>query len=169
MQTLWAPWRESYITKVNSNQHKGCVFCRILKDKKDASNYIFLRGKTCFVVLNIYPYSNGHSLILPNRHIGDLEKLTSDELKEMMELLIQTKSLLEKVLKAHGFNVGFNLGRMAGAGIPKHVHMHVVPRWKGDHNFMPIVSQTKVLSQSLTGIYKSLIHANEKRPRRVRR
>ena len=169
MQSLWAPWREGYITKVIKNQHKGCVFCDILKENKDVKNFIFLRMPLAYAVLNIYPYSNGHCLILPNRHVGDLSKLSSEELKEMMELLLRTKELLDKSLKPHGFNVGFNLGRMAGAGIPKHVHMHVVPRWMGDHNFMPVVCKTKVISQSLKGIYKLLIDANQKRSRRVRR
>ena len=159
MQRLWAPWRETYITKVLNNQHKGCTFCQILKEKKDEKNFIFLRGKLNFAVLNIYPYSNGHCLILPNRHVGDISQMTRAELADMMMLLVKTKALLEKTMKPHAFNVGFNLGRMAGAGIPDHVHMHVVPRWQADHNFMPIVSDTKVISQSLEGIYKSLIHA----------
>jgi ATP adenylyltransferase len=156
MERLWAPWRETYITKVITNQHKGCTFCRLIKDNKDAKHYIFLRGKYTFAVLNIYPYSNGHCLILPYRHVGDLAKLKSEELHEMMDMLVKTQALLQKALNAHGFNVGFNLGRLAGAGIPKHVHMHIVPRWKGDHNFMPIVAQTKVISQSLKTIYKLL-------------
>lgn len=163
MQRLWAPWREQYITKVIQNKHKGCIFCEILKDKKDAQNYVFLRSKLAFAVLNIYPYSNGHSLILPNRHVGDISKITPEEFQDMMSLLIQTKSLMEKTIGPHGFNVGFNLGRLAGAGIPKHLHMHVVPRWKADHNFMPIVAGTKILSQSLKAIYKLLTDANKKR------
>jgi ATP adenylyltransferase len=169
MQRLWAPWREAYITKVHTNQHKGCVFCDMLKDNKDTKHYIFIRGKFNFAVLNIYPYSNGHCLILPNRHVSDLSKLKPEELQEMMELLIQTKDLLQTTLKAHGFNVGFNLGRLAGAGIPKHVHMHIVPRWKGDHNFMPVTAETKVISQSLKVIYQLLKNADKKRPRRIRR
>ena len=156
MQRLWAPWREGYITKVIQNKHKGCVFCRIIKDKKDAQNYVFLRSKLSYAVLNIYPYSNGHCLILPNRHVGEISKVTPEEFLDMMNLLIQTKALLEKTIKPHGYNVGFNLGRLAGAGIPKHIHMHVVPRWSGDHNFMPIVAGTKVISQSLKAIYRML-------------
>lgn len=169
MQRLWAPWRETYITKVINNQHKGCTFCRILKEKKDEKNYIFLHSKLSFAVLNIYPYSNGHCLILPKRHVGDVSQMTSAELTDMMKTLVKAKALLEKAMNPHAFNVGFNLGRLAGAGIPDHVHMHVVPRWQADHNFMPIVSDTKVISQSLEGIYQALNHANKKRPRRVRR
>ncbi len=168
MQRLWAPWREGYITKVITRQHKGCIFCRILKDKKDTKNYIFLRSSLAYAVLNIYPYSNGHCLILPNRHVNDISHLTGDEIKEMMELLLKTKDLLQKVLQPHGFNVGINLGRSAGAGIPQHVHMHVVPRWSGDYNFMPVIGHTKVISQSLKAIYQLLTDANQKRHRRVR-
>ena len=169
MQRLWAPWRETYITKVLKNQHKGCVFCQILKEKKDVQNHIFLRNKLAYAVLNIYPYSNGHCLILPNRHEGEFSKLTQEEIMDMMNLLIKTKSLLNKGLKPHGYNVGFNLGRLAGAGIPGHIHMHVVPRWSADHNFMPIIAGTKVISQSLKAIYQLLTDADKKRNRRIRR
>ena len=163
MDKLWAPWREKYITKVIGNQHKGCVFCRIIKDRADVKNYIFIRGQLTFAVLNIYPYSNGHCLIVPNRHVNDVSKMTKQELNEMMDLLIRTKELLQKAISPHGFNVGFNLGKVAGAGIPGHVHMHVVPRWKGDHNFMPVTGHTRVISQSLKVVYKLLSHAYKKR------
>lgn len=169
MQQLFAPWRETYITKVIANQHKGCTFCRLLKEKKDAKNFIFIRGEYAFAVLNIYPYSNGHCLVLPYRHVNDIDKLSKDELAEMMAILIETKALLKKAVNAQGFNIGFNLGRLAGAGIPGHVHMHIVPRWKGDHNFMPITAGTKVISQSLDKIYKVLIDAYAQRHRRARK
>ena len=169
MQRLWAPWREQYITKVIHNQHKGCIFCRIARLKDDAKYYIFLRGKTAFAVLNVFPYGNGHCLILPYRHVNDISKMTEEELAEMMALLLETKAILKEVLAPHGFNIGFNLGRIAGAGIPGHVHMHIVPRWKGDHNFMPVTGQTKVISQSLRVIYKLLTNAHKKRHRRTRR
>ena len=156
MQRLWAPWRTTYITKVLNKQHKSCVFCDILKDRKDEKHYIFIRGTLVYAVLNIYPYSNGHCLIVPNRHVNDVSKMSKDDLAEMMDLLLQTKARLQKAIKPHGFNIGLNLGRDAGAGIPGHVHMHIVPRWKGDHNFMPITGGTKVISQSLDDIYKAL-------------
>ena len=169
MQRLWAPWREQYITKVLTNQHKGCLFCRLIKSKDDAKNYVLIRGPLAYAVLNIYPYSNGHCLIVPNRHVNDISKMTKDELAQTMELVLETKALLQEVLSPHGFNIGLNLGRMAGAGIPGHVHMHIVPRWKGDHNFMPVTGHTKVISQSLSGTYKTLINACKKRHRRTRR
>ena len=167
MHRLWAPWREQYISKVNKNQHKGCIFCRMRKAKNDAKNHIFVRRPLAYAVLNIYPYSNGHCLIVPNRHVNDLSKMTKDEIGGMMELLLETQALLTAAVKPHGFNVGFNLGRLAGAGIPGHVHMHVVPRWKGDHNFMPVTANTKVISQSLDAIYKLLTHAHTQRHRRT--
>ena len=169
MQRLWAPWREHYIKKVLKNQHKGCVFCAVIKGKNDAKSHVFLRSKTVYAVLNIYPYGNGHCLIAPNRHVADISKMSKAELAEMMDVLIEVKALLQEVLSPHGFNIGFNLGRLAGAGIPGHVHLHIVPRWKGDHNFMPVTGNTKVISQSLDTIYKLLIHANKERHRRTRR
>lgn len=168
MQRLWAPWRERYITKVLGNKHKGCVFCRILKAKDDAKNYVFIRGPRAYAVLNIYPYSNGHCLILPNRHVADISKMTKEEVADMTDMMLEAKAILQGTLSPQGFNIGFNLGRIAGAGIPGHVHMHIVPRWKGDHNFMPVTAQTKVISQSLNVIYKLLKNAYTKRHRRAR-
>jgi ATP adenylyltransferase len=155
MQRLWAPWRETYITTLTTKQ-KSCVFCRILAADQDKQHLIFIRKPYAYVVLNLYPYSNGHCLIVPNRHVGDISKLPQKEYVELMELLRETKNLLQTVFQPHGFNVGINLGRISGAGIPGHVHVHIVPRWKGDHNFMPVTASTKVISQSLSGIYKKL-------------
>ena len=137
----------------------------MIKGKNDAGNYIFIRSPLAYAVLNIYPYSNGHCMVLPVRHVNDLSKMTTEELSAMMGVLLETKALLQSILSPHGFNVGFNLGRIAGAGIPGHVHMHIVPRWKGDHNFMPVTGQTKVISQSLKGIYKELIKARKRSSR----
>lgn len=130
---------------------------------------IFIRKPLAYAVLNLYPYSNGHCLVLPNRHMGDISRLTKEEYAALMELLRETKDLLQTALKPQGFNVGMNLGRIAGAGIPGHVHMHIVPRWKGDHNFMPVTAGTKVISQSLSDIYKKLDDAYKTRHRRTRK
>lgn len=154
MDKLWAPWRIKYISKIE--KHKGCVFCRILKERKDSQNYIFIRRELCFAVLNIYPYNNGHTLVLPNRHVGELEDLTSQEREELLGLVIEVKKMTDQILKPGGFNIGLNLGRLAGAGFPGHLHMHIVPRWKGDSNFMPVISGTRVMSQSLKELYKKL-------------
>ena len=155
MDTLWAPWRAKYITRIGQKQ-KGCIFCRILAGRKDKQNYIFIRRTHAYAVLNIFPYSNGHCLIVPNRHVSDIDKLKKEELMDVMGLLIDTKKLLTRAVKPAGFNMGLNLGRLAGAGIPGHVHMHLVPRWKGDHNFMPVTAGAKVISQSLDVIYRLL-------------
>ncbi len=155
MQRLWAPWREPYITKLTTKQ-KSCVFCRIRADNQDKRHFIFIRKPYAYAVLNIYPYSNGHCLVLPNRHVADISKLSQEEFAYLMELSRETKDLLQAVLEPQGFNVGINIGRIAGAGIPGHVHVHIVPRWKGDHNFMPVTASTKVISQSLSVIYKKL-------------
>ncbi len=162
MQRLWAPWRASYISSI-TDKPKVCVFCRIISQKRDKANYIFWRGPHCYAVLNLFPYSNGHCLVLPNRHIGDISKLTREEYHEMMDAVLMVKDLITKAMHPAGFNIGMNLGRMAGAGIPGHVHMHIVPRWKGDHNFMPVTGGAKVISQSLDVVYKTLIHAHTQR------
>jgi len=169
MNRLWAPWREGYLSKID-RKHQSCVFCRIMVDSRhDKEHLVFIRKAHSFAVLNLYPYSNGHCLILPNRHVSDISKLPKAEYVEVMELLIEAKGLIDEVYKPHGFNVGINLGRLAGAGIPGHVHIHLVPRWKGDHNFMAVTAQTKVISQSITGIYKKLSDAYKKRNRSIRK
>ena len=168
MNRLWAPWREAYIRKLTTKQ-KFCVFCRILADNKDKKHLIFIRSAHAYEVLNLYPYSNGHCLIVPNRHVGDISKLAQVEYVELMDLLRETKDLLQKAIKPQGFNVGINLGNVAGAGIPGHVHVHIVPRWKGDHNFMPVTADAKVISQSLSVIYKKLEDAYTQRHRGTRK
>ncbi len=155
MDILWAPWRAKYITRIGRKQ-KGCIFCRMIAERQDRRNYIFLRRTHAFAVLNIYPYSNGHCLIVSNRHVNDIDQLKKEELTDMMDLLMDTKKLLTRAVKPVGFNIGLNLGRLAGAGIPGHVHMHLVPRWKGDHNFLPVTAGARVISQSLDVIYRLL-------------
>lgn len=158
MNRLYAPWRESYITGLDKKK-SGCVFCSIQQSSKDKENFVFLRDQYCFAVLNLYPYSNGHCLVLPNRHVGDISKLKPVELAALMSMTVSVKELMSIALKPIGYNLGMNLGRMAGAGIPGHIHMHIVPRWKGDHNFMPITAEARVISQSLKLVHQSLIKA----------
>lgn len=162
MDKLWAPWRVKYITKI-VKEPKGCVFCRMLKEKNDKKNLIVIRRNNTYAVLNLFPYNNGHLLVLPNRHVNDLRKLTKPEREELLDLVEEVQTLLDKTLKPGGYNVGLNLGKVAGAGFPGHLHFHVVPRWKGDVNFMPVTAQTKVISQSLAALYQILIDANKKR------
>ncbi len=155
MDILWAPWREKYIKQCGFKKD-GCIFCQILKAKQDAKHYIFLRSAHSFAVLNIYPFSGGHFLVIPNRHVGDISALTADERADIMDLLADTKDLMDRAYRPEAFNVGMNLGSAAGAGIPEHLHIHVVPRWKGDVNFMPAIFGTKVIPVALDKVYKRL-------------
>ena len=166
MDKIWAPWRVKYILK-EVHENKGCLFCRIAKEKKDAKNYVVVRSKYSYSVLNIYPYNNGHTLIVPDRHVDCLSKLKKEERNDLLDLLDEIQELIQKILKPQGFNIGINIGRSAGAGYPRHLHIHIVPRWRGDANFMPVVAQTKVISQSLRALYKELKHAHQRRLRRT--
>ncbi len=169
MDRLWAPWRIKYL-KEELKQVKhfgGCVFCHIIKEKKDKDHLVVVRGEHCFIVLNLYPYNNGHVMVIPNRHVGDLKHMKIAEKTEFFEMLEYGKDLLTDVLHPEGFNIGMNLGRAAGAGIPRHMHMHIVPRWLGDINFMPAVGNTKVISQSLKELHKQLSDAHKTRVRGI--
>ena len=168
MDKLWAPWRGKYVTQILKKQ-KGCVFCKILKEKNDTKNLVLIRTELSFVVFNIYPYSNGHLLVIPNRHVNDLSKLTRAEREDVMDLVEETKLLLDNTLKPDGYNIGINLGRAAGAGFPGHLHVHIVPRWRGDVNFMPVVADTKVISQSMKELFVQLKNAHKRRLRRTRK
>jgi len=161
MDILWAPWRETYIKQCTSGKKRACVFCGILKKKNDTKTFIFLRSRYSFAVLNIYPFSGGHSLVLPNRHVGDLADLSAAEQADLLALLIRTKALLAKALRPDAFNIGMNIGHAAGAGIPEHLHIHIVPRWPGDVNFMPAVFNTKVIPVSLNKVYRALRDADK--------
>jgi len=153
MRKLWAPWRVEYILK---EKEKKCIFCQKAKENKDGENYILFRGEKCLVMLNAFPYNNGHLMIAPYRHIGSIEDLEEEEAGEMMKILSRMTVLLKKVMHSDGFNIGMNLGDVAGAGIVNHLHLHIVPRWKGDCNFMPVLSDTKVISEDLQQTYQKL-------------
>jgi ATP adenylyltransferase len=162
LKTIWAPWRLQYI-KRGKEDDKKCVFCRIKQEKKDAKNLVVARKQYCFVVLNLYPYNNGHLLIVPYRHVKDIHQLKDEERLEIFSLMEEMKALLDETLNPHGYNIGINLGRVAGAGFPGHLHVHIVPRWQGDANFMPVIGHTKVISQSLKALYQLLKDAYKKR------
>jgi ATP adenylyltransferase len=153
LPVIWAPWREAFIL---GKKEKGCIFCRRLKRKKDKADLILFRGKRCFVIMNLYPYTSGHLMIVPNRHIAELSALTPEESAEMMELAAKSIAAMKKTMWPEGFNLGMNLGRAAGAGVAGHLHLHVVPRWAGDANFMPVVGKTKIFSVGLQKIYDLL-------------
>jgi ATP adenylyltransferase len=141
---------------VSKKKELGCLFCKIAKQKEDKKNYIVLRSKHCFVVLNRFPYNNGHLLIAPYKHTAKLEQLNDQETLDIYKITIKMKKIIQKILHPSGFNIGFNLGEVAGAGITDHIHLHLVPRWSGDTNFMPILSETKIISQSLSDLYNKL-------------
>ncbi|UCG61762.1 MAG: HIT domain-containing protein [Candidatus Zixiibacteriota bacterium] len=150
---LWAPWRAKFIL---AEKEKGCIFCKRLKMKDSVKNLIVYRGEKTFVILNKFPYNSGHALIVPNRHVGQIEKLNNEEAREFFELTQKTVRAIKRVLKPSSMNLGMNLGRVSGAGIPNHVHMHVVPRWHGDTNFMPVIGRTNIVSVPLEPVYKAL-------------
>lgn len=154
MKYVWAPWRIEYI---RAEKPTGCILCDKPKETKDKENYLLYRGKKNFIMLNSYPYNPGHLLIAPYRHIGSLEELTEAERNEHYELVSRSIVVLKKVFRPAGFNLGANLGRVAGAGIEDHFHSHIVPRWQGDNNFMPVLGETKVIPQALADTYQTLI------------
>lgn len=154
MKRLWAPWRMIYIKGLD--EEEGCIFCKKSKEGEEEKNLVLFRGKTCFVLLNLFPYNSGHLMAAPFRHLGELNELTDEEGLELFHLVQHSLKVLKDVLKPDGFNVGMNLGRTAGAGYEDHVHVHIVPRWNGDTNFMPVISDTKVVPQALRETYKAL-------------
>jgi ATP adenylyltransferase len=153
MESLHAPWRIEYILAPKSSPSSDAsLFARIGQSNDDEKNYVVARDKTCFVVLNSYPYTGGHLLVVPYRQAPDLGDLTDEELCDLMKLTRRSQAVLTKVMKPDGFNVGLNLGRVAGAGIVEHLHIHIVPRWNGDTNFMPVIAATTILPEALTDV-----------------
>lgn len=151
MDTLWAPWRMEYI---GGTKPEGCFLCDILRaGGDDKANLVLKRGEHCAVVMNRYPYNNGHLMIAPYRHESEMSSLTSGERLDIMDLLDASIRALRAVLHPDGFNAGLNLGRVAGAGLETHVHFHLVPRWNGDTNFMPVLGETKVIPQALEDLW----------------
>jgi len=153
MEQIWAPWRIKYI---EMEKPPGCILCQKPKQNDDARNYILYRGEKNFVMLKAYPYNPGHLMIAPYRHIASLEDLTDEELNEHFEIARQATKILREVFNPGGYNLGVNLGSAAGAGIDDHFHSHVVPRWHGDTNFMPVVGDVKVLPEALASTYQKL-------------
>jgi len=151
---LWAPWRASFVL---SKKEKGCPFCKAVKKRQDSvKNLIVFRGEYNFVVLNKYPYNSGHAMVVPKRHIHRLEQLKKVESDEFFDLTRTTVKMIKKAIKPHSFNLGMNLGRCSGAGIPEHLHMHIVPRWNGDTSFMMVLDNTKMVSVPLDYVYDAI-------------
>lgn len=149
MEALHAPWRIEYILGPKKSSDGGSIFTRIAQSSEDEANYVIARGRTCFAMLNAYPYSGGHLMIIPYREVANFDDLIDDELLELMKLTRRCQHALTRTMQPHGFNIGVNLGRVAGAGIEEHLHIHVVPRWAGDCNFMPVVANTTVVPEAL--------------------
>ncbi len=154
MENLWAPWRMAYIAPKTPQQ--GCIFCIFPADENDAEHYILHRGERCFMMLNLYPYNNGHLMVVPYQHVGTIEKLDAATLAELMGQAQLALKALHQTMKPDGFNMGINEGKVAGAGFADHVHLHVVPRWEGDTNFMPVLADVKVMPEHLETVYKQL-------------
>lgn len=159
-KNLWAPWRMKYIKQLS--KPTDCFLCDYLKTpEKDAQNHVLWRTDNSIVTFNRFPYNNGHLLVAPARHIASLDELDDVEMLELMKLVRDCQKALSATIQPHGFNVGINLGRCAGAGLPGHIHIHVVPRWDGDTNFMPVCSDTDVISQSMEELYDMLIKISD--------
>ncbi len=154
MKVLWAPWRMTYIA---GDREQGCLLCSKLKGRDDRGNLILCRSSHSFVILNRFPYTSGHLMVAPNRHVASLDELNEGEMVALMALLKQSIIILKRALKPDGFNVGMNIGSAAGAGIEDHIHFHIVPRWNGDTNFMPVLVETKVMPEYLEKTYDRLI------------
>jgi len=148
MDRLWAPWRMEYILEAKEPDDE-CIFCDMPKEQKDRENLIINRSELSFVMLNRYPYNNGHIMVIPYVHECEYTNLSEDAVIDMHRLIKKSIKALNNCMEPHGLNIGLNLGRTAGAGIDEHLHYHIVPRWNGDTNFMPVISATKVMSESL--------------------
>ncbi len=157
MDQLWAPWRMAYILDAkDAMDNESCIFCEKPKQQNDEENLIVYRAEHCFVMLNKFPYNNGHLMIVPYLHEADLTKLPGKILQDMQRVLNLSIKAVSNTMDPHGMNIGLNLGRTAGAGIVDHLHYHLVPRWNGDTNFMPVISGTKVISEALSDTWRKL-------------
>jgi ATP adenylyltransferase len=155
MDRLWSPWRFEYIR--TADQAPSCVFCDILKQEHDAENFVLFRSADAFVILNLFPYTSGHLLVVASRHISSLSEASDNELHQMIELSRRCEDALRSAYHPDGFNLGFNIGRAAGAGVEHHLHLHVLPRWVGDSNFVSVVGETRVLPEELPVTLKRLL------------
>jgi len=156
MKQIWAPWRLEYIQSPDSG---SCIFCLEQSTEADQARLIVARGKHSYVIMNRYPYSNGHLMVSPFRHLGNFDELSDEEILEIHHLTVLGQRALREVCGAQGFNIGWNLGQVAGAGVADHIHVHIVPRWAGDSNFMPVLADTRVIPQHIEMTYALLVEA----------
>ncbi len=161
MKRLWTPWRMAYIKAPKDKRPTGCIFCSKIKASRenDRENLVLFRGRHSFIALNLYPYTNGHIMVVPYQHTGEFESLDGATLKEMMMFVADSIRALRLVANPQGFNVGMNLGRVAGAGVEEHVHIHVVPRWNGDTDFMAVTADVRKIPEMLPETFDSLVEA----------
>jgi ATP adenylyltransferase len=155
-QRIWAPWRLAYVRDAAKDSESECIFCTKPAAGDDEANFIVHRGDRCYVILNLFPYTNGHLMIAPYEHLATLQELDPETVAEMMGLAQRALVVLDEKYEPHGYNLGVNQGRVAGAGYEGHVHLHVVPRWSGDTNYMPVLADTRVMPQTLEQTYEAL-------------
>ncbi len=155
MKYMVTPWRSKYIEELSQEKEESCIFCSI-QNKKDEEVFILYRGKKNYIVLNLFPYNNGHLLIVPYKHARSPEEVDNETLSEMFFLMKKSISIIREVYNPDGFNIGMNLGKVSGAGVPDHFHLHIVPRWEGDYNFMPLLSETKLFFEGVEKTYQKL-------------
>ncbi|HYM37364.1 MAG TPA: HIT domain-containing protein [Nitrospiraceae bacterium] len=155
MKVLWAPWRMAYVK--NARKPAKCIFCVKPKERRDAANLLLHRGRHALVMMNLFPYNSGHLLVAPYAHVKSLEQLPDEVALDLLRLTMLSLKVLRAEIKPEGFNIGINLGRVAGAGIETHVHLHIVPRWNGDTNFMPLFAETRVMPEHLQATYRKLL------------
>ena len=153
---VWAPWRMKYIREARED---GCIFRNRIERNDDRNDLILYRGNHGFIIMNLYPYNNGHLMVAPNRHLGDITELTGDESAELFSHVQLSVKMLKNTMNPDGFNIGVNMGKVAGAGVADHIHVHIVPRWTGDTNFMPVVGEVKIISEHILATYDSLLHS----------
>ncbi len=156
MDVLWAPWRMEYIKSPDKKKQAKCVFCEKLETDRDRDNLLLYRGTHSFVVMNPFPYNNGHLMVLPYRHISTLEGLEDEALLDFMKVTQRSLDAIRQAMSPEGFNIGINFGTVAGAGLGEHVHMHIVPRWAGDASFMTVISEMRVIPEHLLRTYDTL-------------
>ena len=168
MERLFSPWRSEYIASFSDKKKPAegeCLFCTVAAQPSDKRSLVVARYETCFVMMNLYPYNSGHMLVIPYRHTADLASLSQKEHAEILGVTAEMMEVLKDVMQPDGFNLGANLGRVAGAGIDQHIHFHIVPRWNGDSNFMPTLADTKVVSESMQSTYRRIMRSLTKSKR----
>lgn len=164
MEKLWSPWRSKYIDsfKPGAVKEKGCLFCRELNEDNDEKNFIIHRSERSIIMMNLFPYNSGHLMVVPKQHASTFNELEEETCVECMRNMKLAMNIITDAIHPHGFNVGANIGRIAGAGIEDHIHFHIVPRWTGDSNFMPIINDVKVISEAMEDTYKKLMASLQK-------